>query len=132
MPTATLRYGTRSCSERRRQLEPRGRRAAFCAAPLGGLSKVKYVRGASKEDPLATEYCENMTKRTDLSGPCYGECRMHMAEDVSIAHCADCGAVLELLVQDDFDTDQLFMEAATVGLMITWPIATKGDVEVSA
>jgi hypothetical protein len=57
---------------------------------------------------------------------------MHMAEDVSIAHCADCGQVLDLLVQDDFDTDQLFVEAATVGLMITWPIATKGDVEVSA
>lgn len=57
---------------------------------------------------------------------------MHMAETNSIAHCADCGEPLELLVAHDFDFDALFVEAAVVGMMITWPIATKDDVEVSA
>jgi uncharacterized protein (DUF983 family) len=73
-----------------------------------------------------------MTRRPDLTDPCHGECRMHMAETNSIAHCADCGQVLELLVADDFNFEALFVEAAVVGMMITWPIITKDNVEVSS
>jgi hypothetical protein len=57
---------------------------------------------------------------------------MHLANDNAITHCADCGEILELVVQDDFDFEALFVEAAVSGMMITWPIATKDDAEVSS